>query len=129
MRPTAADAKIVNVTMRNVSIEMSGGGQKADAAASADFAGPDFSGQHVAPSYGLFLRNLYDSSIDGLSLSFVENDDRPALILEHCEGVSFGGEVQLERGRDISYDVGLRDSRSIALPQHLRSCEYPHCDF
>ena len=58
-----------------------------------------------------------------------ENDDRPALILEHCEGVSIGGEVQLERGRGVSYDVGLRDSRSIALPQHLRSCQYPHCDF
>ena len=76
-----SDAQVFNVTMRNVSIEMSGGGRKASAAALANFSGPDYSGQHASPSYGLFLRNLYNSSISGLTLSFAERDDRPPLIL------------------------------------------------
>ena len=67
--------------MKNVSIEISGGGHVQNFAAT--FAGPDFSGKHVAPSYGLLIRNLHNSIIDGLSVSFGVNDDRPALILEH----------------------------------------------
>ena len=89
MNVTRSDARIVNVTLRNVSIAMSGGGQKTDAAASANYTGPDLSGNSVAPSYGLFLRNLHHSTVDGLSLSFEDNDDRPALILEHCCDVVF----------------------------------------
>ena len=126
MHPSDSDAKIFNVTMHNVSIEMSGGGQKASTAANAGFQGPDFSGKRVAPSYGLFLRNLCGSFITGLSVSFDENDDRPALILEHCDGVTFSNDVKLERGDGAVFDVGLRDSAGIVLPQHLKSCEYPY---
>ena len=87
---------------------------------------PDFSGQHAAPSYGLFLRNLYNSSFNGLTVSFDERDDRPALILENCVGVTFGRDVQLERGERGAFDVGLRSSTGVVLPQHLRACAYPY---
>jgi hypothetical protein len=129
MNATAADAIVMNVTMKNVSIEMSGGGQRGDAAANADFAGPDFSGRHACPSYGLYLRNLHQSTIDGLHLSFVSNDDRPAIILDHCHRVSFTTEISLQRGRAVRYDVGLRNSSGISLPAKVKTCTYPHCIF
>ena len=129
MNATAADARVVNVTMRNVSIEVSGGGQYADAAANADFAGPDFSGRHVCPSYGLYLRNLHQSRIEGLRLAFVGNDDRPAIILDRCNGVSFVGKTMLQRGRAIQYDVGLRNSTAVSLPPQVKTCQYPQCIF
>ena len=40
MHPTDSAARVYNVTMMNVSIEMSGGGRKASAAANANFSGP-----------------------------------------------------------------------------------------
>ena len=131
MRPTAADARIVNMTMRNISLQMSGGGRKGAAAANANYTGPDLGpgARNLAPSYGLFLRNLHKSTIDGLQLSFVDNDDRPAVVLEHCDGVVVTGAVGMDRGSSIAYDVGLRNSTGIHLPSHLLSCVYPHCLF
>lgn len=134
MKPaTADDAKIVNVSIRNMSIQMSGGGRKDAAAANANYMGPDLSpagpNTTAAPSYGLFLRNLYRSTIDGLRLTFLVNDDRPAVILQHCTNVKVTGVVVMQRGVGISYDVGLRNSSGIDLPRHLRTCEYPDCLF
>ena len=131
LRPTATDARIVNVTMRNISLQMSGGGGKGAAAANANYTGPDLgpAPRRFAPSYGLFLRNLHQSTIDGLQLSFVENDDRPAVVLEHCNGVVVTGAVEMDRGSSIAYDVGLRDSADIQLPLHLTTCVFPNCLF
>ena len=131
MKPTADDARITNISLRNISIQMSGGGQKGAAAANINYTGPDLSpgSKAAAPAYGLFLRNLYHSTIDGLRLSFVANDDRPAVILQHCKDVKLTGVVEMQRGGGIAYDVGLRDSSEIDLPPHLRACKYPHCLF
>ena len=126
MNATATDAQIVNMTLVNISIEMSGGGQHDDV--NVNFTGPDLSGHHVAPSHGLFLRNLYQSTINGLSLTFESNDDRPAIVLEHCENVLFKGQILMQRGRNISYDVGLRHSKEIIVPSSIRTCEYPYND-
>ena len=117
------------VTVRGLHIRASGGGQIADVAAGANFSGPDLSGQTVAPSWGLYLRNLHESSISGLSLSFTENDDRIAIILDHCEGVSFGDNLSLARGSKAAYDVGLRASARVQLPAQIKTCVYPQCIF
>ena len=92
--------------------------------------GPRTSGVHgVRPSYGLFLRLLRDSTFDGVTLSFAQNDDRPAVVLIDCRNVSFGGELRMARGSGSGYDVGMRDSTAIAISAAggIRACAYPHC--
>ena len=79
MNVTEREARIYNITMRDVSIQMSGGGQKADAAANANFTGPDLSGKTVAPSYGFFLRNLYQVLCGVRSLRLVPHTLNPCL--------------------------------------------------
>jgi len=113
-----------------------GGGTAADAVADAvpwhnpNDGGPRTSGVHgVRPSYGLFLRLLRDSTFDGVTLSFEQNDDRPAVVLIDCRNVSFGGELRMARGSGSGYDVGMRDSTAIAISAAggIIACDYPHC--
>ena len=101
----------------NMSIVYQGGGVSADASAKASAVpyhnpndgGPRSSGKRCAgghtecadlglrPSYGLFLRQLRDSTFRGVSLSFERNDDRPACVLIDCTNVSFAGTLHFRQ--------------------------------
>ena len=128
---------VSDVHFFNLSIHYEGGGTAADAVADAvpwhnpNDGGPRTSGVHgVRPSYGLFLRLLRDSTFDGVTLSFAQNDDRPAVVLIDCRNVSFGGELRMARGSGSGYDVGMRDSTAIAISPAaggIRACAYPQC--
>jgi hypothetical protein len=127
---------ISDIHFTNISIHYEGGGRAEDAVMFAqpfhnpNQGRPSLSGVHgVRPSYGLFLRNLRDSTFDNLTLSFEVNDDRPAVVLIDCHNVSFMGKLQFARGTRAGYDIGKRNS-SMVLVEHsgsIRTCNYPDC--
>jgi hypothetical protein len=127
---------ISRVTMRNVSIIYRGGGIAGDAVQYATpFHDPNNGGPRnlgVRPAWGLFLRNLRDSTLDDVRLAFEEGDDRPAIVLDQCRRVSLGG-LRAARGPRSSYDVGVRNSTMIKVTgsgpagEPLRVCRYPDC--
>jgi hypothetical protein len=139
---------IHEVHFHNVSIHYEGGGVAADATNPAiampnhnpNDGGPRSSGKRcsaghthcrelgVRPSYGLFLRELRDSSFEHIVLSFEHNDDRPAIVLTDCVNISFAGELQIARGNKCTYDVGKRNSTEIAIASPaVHACDYPRC--
>jgi hypothetical protein len=42
--------------------------------------------------------------------------------------VTFDSDVQLEKSDGVAFDVGLRSSKDILLPRHLKTCEYPYTE-
>ena len=132
----------------NLSIVYEGGGVAADATQKTSAVpyhnpndgGPRSSGKRCAdgqtecvdlglrPSYGLFLRHLRDSTFRGVSLSFAQNDDRPACVLIDCTNVSFAGTLHFARGNSSGYDIGKRNSSLVTVADPaVRQCDYPHC--
>ena len=67
----------------------------------------------VRPAYGLFLRQLHDARFEGLTLSFLNDDERPALVLLECANVSLLGAISLQRGPHCDYDIGVRNSSGL----------------
>lgn len=42
--------------------------------------------------------------------------------------MTFDSDVQLEKSDGVAFDVGLRSSKDILLPRHLKTCEYPYTE-
>ena len=91
-----------------------------------DDGGPRMLG--VRPSYGIYIRNVDRLVIDGLTLSFESNDDRPALIVDSASDVTLSRST-LERGEHINHDLcvgvnvtGLRVTDSGVIVKNLTTC-------
>jgi len=84
---------IEDVKISDVTIVYTGGGTKADAQLvlaekEKDYPEPTMFG--TTPAYGFFLRHVKGLEMNGVKIEPVNDDARPAFVLEDVEGADFG---------------------------------------
>jgi polygalacturonase len=81
---------IEDLKLSNIHIYYKGGGTKAQADREVPplvNAYPEPSSYGTLPSYGFFVRNVKDLKLSDVEVSVMAEDQRPAFILEHVDGV------------------------------------------
>ncbi|MET4080918.1 polygalacturonase [Pedobacter sp. UYP30] len=83
---------IEDLTLNNIRIYYKGGGTKEQAAREVrplikDYPEPDSFG--ITPAYGFFIRNVKNLKMDNVEVSFMDEDLRPAFILDNVDGADF----------------------------------------
>ena len=83
---------IEDLTLSNIRIYYKGGGTLAQStrevpALIKDYPEPDMFG--TTPAYGFFIRNVKNLKMDNVEVSFMDEDLRPAFILDNVDGAYF----------------------------------------
>jgi polygalacturonase len=83
---------IEDVTLSNIRIYFKGGGTKEQAALEVPqiekiYPEPDRFG--ITPSYGFYIRNVKDIKLSDVEVSYINEDQRPAFVLDHVDGADF----------------------------------------
>jgi hypothetical protein len=83
---------IEDLTLSNIHIYYKGGGTKEQAGREVpqlikDYPEPDSFG--ITPAYGFFIRNVKDLKMSDVEVSFFNEDQRPAFILDNVDGADF----------------------------------------
>ncbi|MFD2145434.1 right-handed parallel beta-helix repeat-containing protein [Mucilaginibacter antarcticus] len=83
---------IEDLTLNNIRIYYKGGGTKEQAGREVkplirDYPEPDSFG--ITPAYGFFIRNVKDLKMSDVEVSFMNEDLRPAFILDNVDGADF----------------------------------------
>ncbi len=107
-----AKAPIERVSLRDVSLEFTGGG--AVDPAHTDVRAPGVDARPL-PAWGLYARNVHSLQLENVRLGVVKDDTRPALIAEHIGTLDLDS-LKLPRGAPaplVLKDVG--DVRSSAM--------------
>ncbi len=107
-----AEAPIGRVSLRDVSLEFTGGGEIDPARTEIRAPGVD---ARPLPAWGLYVRNVQALLLENVRLGVVRDDARPALIAEHVGTIDLDA-LKLPRGGPaplVLYDVG--EVRSSAM--------------
>jgi polygalacturonase len=82
---------IEDIKLNNIKIYYKGGGTAAQATRNVPEMEKDYpepNGFGTLPAYGFFIRHVNKLQMDGIDVSFLHNDERPALILNHVTGAA-----------------------------------------
>ncbi len=99
---------IENVVLENLRLTFTGGGTRADARReipeNADKY-PEHSMFGTLPAYGFYCRHVKGLSLRNIETSFLEDDERPALVCDDVEGLelagsAFAGSIRLKQVND-----------------------------
>jgi hypothetical protein len=80
---------IRDVELQNIKIYYKGGGTKEDAQREVPMAEKDYpepSKFGILPAYGVYVRCAKSIKLQNLDLNFMNEEKRPAIILDHVEG-------------------------------------------
>lgn len=85
------DNYIENVTLSNIFVEYPGGGNREDALKKLDELidhYPESTMWGILPSYGVFIRHAKYITMNNVRFNVIDNDKRPAIILDDVEGIT-----------------------------------------
>jgi polygalacturonase len=99
---------IENVVLENLRLTFAGGGRRADASREIpENAGkyPEHNMFGTLPAYGFYCRHVKGLSLRDISTSFLQDDERPALVCDDVEGLelagsALAGSVRLKQVKD-----------------------------
>jgi polygalacturonase len=122
---------IEDIQLNDIYIQHRGGGTSEDAAmqpleAEEKYPEPNMFGR--MPSHGLFLRHAKNISISNLEISSLEEDSRPALVLQDVHGADFF-RLRTPSKKDVpTFTLKDVDDFTVYHSKHLPDTHFDHAD-
>jgi polygalacturonase len=108
---------IENLSLRDISMSLPGGGTKEDASRMVPERIADYPEHHyfgVLPSYGIFLRHAKEVQLDNIQIKLRARDEREAVYCENVANLNFSN-MMIGEHKDLLRNIVLKESSHVIV--------------